>query len=644
MYLYHLQLLIGKSFRYARRRRLCRCCPKILFELCIPVICILLLCLLRWMHSASVKAENEDPLNQNVNVPRIQITPSSIISQQESIEILNYTSVIRCPPVNIPIRFASDYSLTRLRRLCPRNNFNLTSFPSYRGYIFLNNSLNMHRISYHCEYNNQHWCQNSSTFDAEHETSQIKHPSSYLCSHNYMDKLSQLLRAYLSIESLLHPPLQKHQLTIYTWPCSSYAFDSIFDLDPRFTFIIILILIDGCILFSFNFLFQELIHEKHQGITELLRLLSIRPLLNSLAWFLRVFIIQIISSILLITILKLSFDGGIYLSYLSIWFIIPTIILWTIQVLSRSILVSHFFNTVLKASLWSWFIYFVSFWLAVSSSVRLPMFLHFIVSAWFPFYSIKRAFILLFQINSDLGRRTYLINEIIFIWLSMLIGSILMWLFAFYLEPIRPGKYGIAHSWTWPLDYILNKRSKMLSRRNSTSMQMIESSSNDRTTVRINNLTKTFGKRNREKQIAVDHISFQLENSTIYGLIGHNGAGKSTTMEMLCGLLSCDCGTIEIHNKDLFDNLQELQSCIGYCPQQDMLFSYLTVQEQLEFYAHVRTKSNQIDHKQIQELLSMMNMNDYSQQLCHTLSGGMQRKLSILCAFVGHSSVIILGE
>jgi ABC-type lipopolysaccharide export system ATPase subunit len=250
--------------------------------------------------------------------------------------------------------------------------------------------------------------------------------------------------------------------------------------------------------------------------------------------------------------------------------------------------------------------------------------------------------ILFIQINIDSGRYKYLINEIIFIWLSMIIGISLTWLLAFYLEQIRPGKYGISRSWSWPLDYIRNKQNQ--SRPDTANTHMIETLSNDQTTVRVNNLTKSYGRHKTERQVAVDHISFQLENSTIYGLIGHNGSGKTTTMEMICGLLSCDCGTIEIHKKNLFENLHELQSCIGYCPQHDMLFSYLTVQEQLEFYAHVRTKGRNIDHIQIQELLSMMDMNKYNQRLCHTLSGGMKRKLSILCAFVGQADVIILGK
>ncbi|UJR32205.1 hypothetical protein I4U23_019670 [Adineta vaga] len=631
MSLYHLQLLIQKSARYAWRRRICRCCPKILFELFIPIICILVLCLLRWMHTPSSKT--------SLQPTRIQFTPTSIISQQDSFQILNYTSVYRCPSSSITVAITSEQIFKRFTRLCPRSHFILSS-QQMDGYLLLNNSIERHDVSYRCLYNKQHWCWKTNLLNKQLDSLQIQHPSISLCSHLDTQGYSLLLKSYLAIESLLKPPLRKQQFFVYTWPCPSYIADAMFTDFPRFTFTIILILIDGCILFSFNFLFHELIKEKSQGITELLRLLSVQPIFNSLAWFLRIFILQLLTNVILICILKVSFDGGIYLAYVSIWLIIPTFLFWTIQVLSRSIFIAHIFNNVLKASLWSWFVYFISFWLALSSSVQLPILLRLIASIWLPFYSIKRIFVVLIQINTDLGRHTYLINEIIYIWLSMIIGSLLFWLLAFYFEQIRPGKYGIARSWSWPLDYIRKKQI----RRNSSDIQMVEISSNQQTTVRINNLTKSYGRIGGEQQIAVDHISFTLEKSTIHGLIGHNGAGKTTTMEMICGLLSCDRGTIEIHNKNLLENLHELQSCIGYCPQQDMLFSYLTVREQLEFYARVRSNSNSIDHNQIEELLAMMNMDKFNQQLCHTLSGGMQRKLSILCAFVGQANIIILDE
>ena len=232
----------------------------------------------------------------------------------------------------------------------------------------------------------------------------VEHPSESLCSRNDKRVSNDLLRSYLTLESRLYPPMRKQHLSVYTWPCSSYAFDPMFSVAPRFVFIMILIFIDGCILFSFNLLLHALIDEKHQGITELLRLISIRPILNSFAWFIRGLTVQSICNILLIVVLKISFDGGIYLPYISVWLIIPTIILWTIQVLSRAVFIGHLFDSDLKASIWSWFVYLISFWLAVSSSVRLPVLLHLIASAWLPFYAIKRIFILLFRMNTDLGR------------------------------------------------------------------------------------------------------------------------------------------------------------------------------------------------------------------------------------------------
>ena len=589
--------------------------------------------------------KNKNPSYDGSKPTDIQILPAAINSPMESIYIFNYTSVVQCPRSDIAIEVIDSNLLKRLQQACSNSPF-IGSSDLARNYaqILLNSSSEGHTLHYRCRYDNSQWCQNLTQLTSEYDPLQVQHPSSRLCSRLNIDESKQILHTYLAIESLLNRPVNKQSLAVFTWPCSSYGSDPLFELAPRFVLISFLILIDGCILFAFNLLFHALIEEKSQGITELLRLISIQPILNSLAWFLRVFFIQFLVSICLILILKLPFDGAIYLRYVSLGLIIPTILLWSMHVLSRAVLVAHFFTSNLKATLWSWVIYFLSCWLAFSSTIRLPIFLHLIFAAWFPFYSIKRLFVLLFRLNANVGHSNGFIGEILAIWLSMIIGSILMWLLAYYLEQIFPGKYGIPRPWTWPIDTIRKNRVKQQKRRESVTMQMVEALPDANTTVRVNNLTKTYGRFNAEQQLAVDHVTFKLEKSMIHGLIGHNGAGKTTTMEMMCGLLSCDCGTIEIHDQDLYGNLSELQKCIGYCPQQDMLFSHLTVKEQLEFYAHVRSKGNAIDSNQINELLKMMDMNTHSGRLCHALSGGMQRKLSILCAFVGHANVILLDE
>ncbi|CAF3949678.1 unnamed protein product [Rotaria magnacalcarata] len=645
MLLYHLWLLIQKSLRYAWRCRSCRYCPKIIFELLVPLICILFLILIRWIHTKSKQLDETVSLDQT-RPSNIELNAASTISQNESMRVFNYTSMNECPPPDISIEIVSKSLFNRFKHQCPQSSFDLTEKSKrHNGNIILNNTANGSMISYRCRYDNGDWCHNNSVLKNEQTPMTVQHPSLSLCSSRNIEATSYLLRAYLATASLLNPPppTTKKSLSIYSWPCSSYVSDQLFQMEPAFTLITIFIFIDGCILYSFNLLFHSLIDEKHQGITELLRLISIRPILNSFAWLLRIFIIQLIPNISLILILKLSFEGGIYLSYVSIWLIIPTIILWSIQVLSRAILVGHFFSSNLKASLWSWFIYVVTFWLAVAPPIRLSPVLHLIASAWLPFYSIKRLMIILFRINNDLGR-THLTSDVVLIWFYMLLGSLLMWLLAYYFEQVRPGKYGIPRPWSWPLDYFFNNPFRTTKQRQSIDMQMVETLPDVNTTVRINNLTKTYGRFNTEQQLAVDHISFKLQKSIIHGLIGHNGAGKTSVMEMMCGIISCNCGTIEIHNKDLHENLDELKQCIGYCPQQDMLFPHLTVREQLEFYARIRSKGHNVDYNQIKELLTMMDMNQYRHRLCHTLSGGMQRKLSILCAFVGQATVIILDE
>lgn len=632
MIFYHLWLLIQKSLRYAHRQRICKCCPRVLCEFLVPAFCLFLLLCLRWIHTSS----------SNTRSSPIHIDSSKIQPNIESIQIFNYSLTAQCPTSTIPIEISNRNLYEHFKRSCGKNTIIYSeNLSRLNGRFYLNSSS----IQYQCQMDESSWCKNFSSTDLNDDLLRLQHPSSNLCSNQNREQSSQFMQIFLNIQSIMKSFRTKQQLIVYTWPCLSYLTDPLFDNFPKFSLVMFLIFVDGCILFNFNRLFDSLIDEKRQGITELLRLISIQPILNSLAWFLRYSLIQILINIFLIFILKKSFDGETYLPYVSFAFLIPTIFLWTIQVFSRSVLVAHCFHRNLKASIWSWFIYIISFYLALSSTIRLPTFLHTLATAWFPFYSIKRTFILFFRMNHDLSRSSYFSVQLVYIWLSMIIGSVLMWLLSFYLEQIFPGKYGIARPWSWPLDFVRNHRIKAGKRRESVAMQMVETLPDATTTVRVNSLTKTYGRFHAEKQLAVDHISFKLESSTIHGLIGHNGAGKTTTIEMLCGLLPCDCGSIEIHDKDLYENLSELRRYIGYCPQQDMLFSHLTVFEQLEFYARVRSNGNQTSSTEdIEHLLDLMDMKTYRQRLCHTLSGGMQRKLSILCAFVGQANVILLDE
>lgn len=288
MSLFHLRLLIEKSARYAWRQRLCRCIPKIVFELLIPVIAILLLCLFRWMYSLSSKSDT-----------------SLIVSAKESIPILTYTSVYRCVSASIPVEITSNKTYQHLKTICPRSQFIfLSESEPFNDNLRIQSN---NAVSYHCQYSNQQWCRNQS---AIRDSLDIQHPSSHSCSPTIDRHVHCLFKAYLAIQSLLYRPIQKHILSIFTWPCSSYLADPMFEIFPQFSLIILLILVDACILFNYNLLFHELIHEKGQNITELLRLLSIHPIFNTLSWFLRHFLLQTVINVFLLLVLKISFQGG----------------------------------------------------------------------------------------------------------------------------------------------------------------------------------------------------------------------------------------------------------------------------------------------------------------------------------------------
>ena len=638
MSFHHLRLLIIKSLRYAWRHRACCCCPKILFELLLPLLCLLLLLLTRWAHSPQT--------DSNQSSTEYRIIPSSIFPAKDSELILNVTSSLQCPrpDTSLSIKVSNKDWLDSLRVKCPKTNWLLGGGNDNSAIFSLSNVSNTLRLSYHCTYWNKKLCENASTSQSSDDDLRIDHPSKRLCAYEDQSDSLKFLADFFSIQSIVYPLKTNKNLTIYSWPCRSYTTENLLSLFSNFFVIFLLVMIDGSILYSFNLLMHAILDEKHQGITELLRLISVRPILNSVAWFLRVLIVQLINTILLILTLRIPIQRDVFLRYTPLWIFTCSIVLWTIQTLSRSVVLGHLFRSNLKASLWSWTTYGLSFWLAVTSMFRLPFFIHCILSAWFPFYSIKRLIIFLIRFDTEQGRLTEFIAEIIHIWFSMLIGIALMWFFAYYLDQVRPGKHGVPRPWSWPIDALREYFHYSSNRRSSIHMNLVETTVDANVTVRVNDLTKTYGHGRAERQTAVNHISFKLEKSKIHGLIGHNGSGKTTTIEIMCGLLRYDSGNIEIHEKDLYENLRELRAHIGYCPQQDMLFSHLTAEEQLEFYASVRSEGKNVNKTNIRELLTMMEMDDARSTLCHNLSGGMQRKLSILCAFVGDADIILLGK
>lgn len=152
-------------------------------------------------------------------------------------------------------------------------------------------------------------------------------------------------------------------------------------------------------------------------------------------------------------------------------------------------------------------------------------------------------------------------------------------------------------------------------------------------------LTKKFG-----KILAVDNFDVKVRGGTIFGLIGPDGAGKTTTMRMLCSLLTPDGGTAQIGGLDIIEDGEKIKNNIGYMPQKFSLYGDLTILENLEFYAEIYQIPKKIRGKKIKNLLEFSNLSEDSYKLVDQLSGGMKQKLALSCNLIHTPKYLFLDE
>lgn len=155
--------------------------------------------------------------------------------------------------------------------------------------------------------------------------------------------------------------------------------------------------------------------------------------------------------------------------------------------------------------------------------------------------------------------------------------------------------------------------------------------------IEINNLTKQYNGRK-----AVDQLNLQIKTGTIFGLLGANGSGKTTALKLLCGLLYPDEGEGQCLGLDLRQQIKQIQSQIGYMPQQFCLYQHLSVYENLDFIGRLYGLANR--QQRLTELLELLNLSDIQGQIAGTLSGGWQKRLALAAALLHKPRILILDE
>jgi ABC-2 type transport system ATP-binding protein len=157
--------------------------------------------------------------------------------------------------------------------------------------------------------------------------------------------------------------------------------------------------------------------------------------------------------------------------------------------------------------------------------------------------------------------------------------------------------------------------------------------------IEVQHLTRFFGSTG-----AVQDLSLHVSAGEIYGLVGPDGAGKTTTIRLLCGVLASSSGSIRILGNDIVVHPEQARQHIGYLAQRFVLYDELTVMENLRFFAEVRgLKTNEWRPRSL-EILEFVGLAPYADRRAGRLSGGMKQKLGLAVALVHRPRVLLLDE
>jgi ABC-2 type transport system ATP-binding protein len=154
--------------------------------------------------------------------------------------------------------------------------------------------------------------------------------------------------------------------------------------------------------------------------------------------------------------------------------------------------------------------------------------------------------------------------------------------------------------------------------------------------IKVENISKTF-----TSLKALDQVSLQVGQQDIFGLIGPDGAGKTTLMRIICGLLDPDQGKVILMNQapEKIDRQN-----LGYMPQRFSLYTDLTVQENIEFFGSLYSLPKQVISRRAEQVLEITGLSDFTNRLAGSLSGGMKQKLALICALITRPPLLVLDE
>ncbi|CEF68575.1 Retinal-specific ATP-binding cassette transporter [Strongyloides ratti] len=437
------------------------------------------------------------------------------------------------------------------------------------------------------------------------------------------------------IEQKTKLPIPKFGIYTQQEPSPCVLYDTSFDINYSISLCIV-----SSFIFTFGLLVKNVVGEKESFIADIMFIRGLSEVLYYLAYFLDSIIVNSIISCLICLMLVY----GKILMNINFWSLYIPMIFYVIATSSQIIIICSIFKNSYYALGISSFIYIVGF---------IPSALHAIGNFGFTYIYLifpqsAIGSLLEIYINKYPGDISFFeyfdtlkLYTGLYYWhayLMILIDVIFYTIFAFIIIPLLKT---LEHTkfWTCIIQKI-NIFSKKIEN-DEINFSIIEDIPNDYiSSVKIHNLVIRYP----NGVYGLKGVSMNFYNNQITAFLGHNGAGKSTTVRFLSGMQKATSGYAIIYGKDSRYEMNEIRKMIGICPQENVLFYYLTVYEHFKFFGGLMNIPDDKLEYEINNILTDIGMIFKKDCLGYNLSGGMKRKLCMGLALLGGSKLIILDE
>ncbi|KAJ2946031.1 hypothetical protein O0L34_g4949 [Tuta absoluta] len=423
------------------------------------------------------------------------------------------------------------------------------------------------------------------------------------------------------------------------------------------------------IMLSFSYtavnIVKSIVVEKEMQLKETMKIMGLPTWLHWTAWFCKQFIYLLIAAVLIVIILKVNmfttedgFTGYAILTNTPWTVLFFYIMLYLTCTIFFCFMLSSFFSKASTAALFTGLIWFLTYIPSFLLSLDVKMSVAVQVLTCFSINSaMSYGFQLMIAQESTGGLQwgsfwespatessRFLFGHVV---VMLVLDCFVYMLVALYMEQVLPGPFGTPKPWYFPV------QKKFWFPNRETGLVLIESTEQNHPKeiimekdpvglpvgVKMSNLTKSYG-----NHVAVNDLSLNIYDDQITVLLGHNGAGKSTTISMLTGNLEITRGSVTVAGYDIMSQTRLARSHIGLCPQHNVLFNELTVREHLVFFARLKGFEGEQLDAEVDSLITKLELDDKRDYQAHGLSGGQKRRLSVGIALSGAARVVLLDE